>query len=183
MKNACERGEDSERFEKELYTYFHAKYAEDLKRDFCSPEKIGGLAEIFYWLDERIREDETGAYVDNVSHLRGSCSRLIPDFPHVPELYLLRGFSVLVNAAMPEKDGFKDIEKGWQGLLATRAMRGEKARLMLDTLVDRILKDRLDKCFEKDLRICLETFDMKRQKTLTRELLEELRSINDSFWR
>ncbi len=183
MRNACERGENPEIFEKEIYTYFHAKYAEDLKRDFCSPDKAGGFAEIFYWLDERIREDETGAYVDNVSHLKGSCSRLIPDFPHVPELYLLRGFSVLTNAAMPVGDGFKDLFEGWRGLLTTRAMPRERAKLMMESLVDRILKDRPEKQFEKKLRNFLEIFELERQKAVTGKFLKEIRSINDSFWR
>lgn len=99
-------------FEAEIYNYFAAKYAEEMREDICLARLRFGMIE--EWVERRIKEDRSGAYQDNLSHLRGSCNRLLGEYPNNPILYLLRAYTSFLNRALEQKQSEEDYRRGWQ---------------------------------------------------------------------
>lgn len=100
----------SENFEDEIYQYFEAKYADELRKDVC--QGFIKKEQFLEWSVTKLTKDTSGGYQDNLSHLRGSCNRLLPDYPNNPILYFLRAYATYLNSALDVKQAQHDYAKG-----------------------------------------------------------------------
>lgn len=184
MSRTVEKGsQGSEQFAEEIYGYFEAKYVEELRNHVCNRNVIYDYSQVEYWLNQRLKEDETGAYHDNVSHLRGTCNRLISEGESEnPILYLLRSFALLVNPAYNRKDGLEDLRTGWTLYSKYKELSIEECARLMKKLNSRILSDVKDTELANLLNDEVEGLYIDKMRDKLNELHQELSHVNRALW-
>ena len=134
----------SENFEDEIYQYFEAKYADDLRKDVC--QGFIKKEQFLDWAVTKLTKDTSGGYQDNLSHLRGSCNRLLPDYPNNPILYFLRAYATYLNSALDVKQAQHDYAKALvlfeeQTKAGERMMNGMRATFRNAVLTNCVLSE------------------------------------------
>jgi len=184
MRRTVEKGsQGSEQFAEEIYGYFEAKYVEELRNQVCARNVLYDYSQVEYWLNQRIKEDETGAYHDNVSHLRGTCNRLISEGESEnPILYLLRSFTFLVNPAYNRKDGLEDLRTGWTLYSRYKDLSIDDCASLMRRLNNRILADIQDQELASLLNDEVEVLYIDKLKNKLDGLHQELTRVNQELW-
>ena len=109
----------SDNFNKEVYKYFEAKYYENLFNDI----KTENLETPFKWIKivcEGI-EEKGENLLDNLSHLRTSCLKILEDRPQSFTAYLLYAFSIFKDESLDITLGLDALSKGIEILNKSRS--------------------------------------------------------------
>jgi ATP-dependent DNA helicase RecQ len=91
----------------EIFFYFNAKYSrpgfKELAGDTELPASMYDDLEedlpIADFVDKYLRlveDTDTGEFINNTKHLRGSCMRMLRSYPKEPQLFILKSFSLFV---------------------------------------------------------------------------------------
>ena len=103
-------------FAREMYNYFQAKYIEELQRKVIGTElERHGLDynQVVEWVGKmRHDPEDTSPYYDKVSHLRGSCRRLLDDYSEHGTLQLLFAYTLLVSREFDRMEGLRSMLSG-----------------------------------------------------------------------
>jgi ATP-dependent DNA helicase RecQ len=102
--------EHNEYIKDEIYYYFNAKYSRrkfmerTSKGEFPAsmPDDVDNELEIINTIEKYIKlveDEETGEFISNVKHLRGSTMRILRSHPDRLEYHILKSFSLFILAA------------------------------------------------------------------------------------
>jgi len=173
---------DSKKFEEEIYNYFEAKYYDELYKSVYGPEAEISIEKIYKWLDDRLRSDPTGAYLDNVSHLRGSCNRLRVDQANNPVILVLSAFCILTNPALERRFGIDDYRNGWSLFISLLNLEQEQVQNYMRTFNERILQDYPDETLASDLEKEVQSLGLQRIVESFARLHGEVARFNQRIW-